>query len=398
MKLRPYPYPYEAMLAICSDLDETPNGDVYFECAKYLNTDEHTRFGPGLNLEVGNTLYFGMPEGEFSFYNASDEEKSKLIELIKSGHIDCIHSFGDHISKREEIEHIWQVLEDNGCTIKVWVDHAVAPSNFDSDIMKGQGAVKGSDCYHADLTLGKGVEYVWKGRVTSLVAQNRPISFAGIYNSKHHLASIKTMAKEALKVCLGSVGHVKYAMHGKNRLMRKATLVDGSPVIEFMRSNPSWKGVSSFETADGVSEVLTEPMLNQLCSAGGATVLYTHLGKYADPEWPFNSETVKAFKRLKSYVDSGKIKVTTTRRLLDYCRAVEEIDWESSETDKSVKISLKTNLPLIALQGLTWYIKESQSVEIWVNGIQCNELTYNRADKSNQVSVSLTWKNLSFPS
>ena len=31
VQLRQLPYPYRAMLAICSDLDETPNRSVYWE-------------------------------------------------------------------------------------------------------------------------------------------------------------------------------------------------------------------------------------------------------------------------------------------------------------------------------------------------------------------------------
>ena len=66
IKLRKYPYPYQAMLAICSDLDETPNKEIYFETARYLNTTEETSLGKGVGLEVGNTIYFDMPENNFS--------------------------------------------------------------------------------------------------------------------------------------------------------------------------------------------------------------------------------------------------------------------------------------------------------------------------------------------
>ena len=50
---RPYPYPYRAALAVCSDLDETPDRRVYEQIARYLNTTADTAMGPGLGLEVG---------------------------------------------------------------------------------------------------------------------------------------------------------------------------------------------------------------------------------------------------------------------------------------------------------------------------------------------------------
>ena len=58
VQLRPLPYPYRAMLAICSDLDETPDRQVYWEIMRFLNTRENTAIGPGVGLEVGNSIYF----------------------------------------------------------------------------------------------------------------------------------------------------------------------------------------------------------------------------------------------------------------------------------------------------------------------------------------------------
>ena len=51
--LRALPYPYRAMLAIASDLDETPDLGVYLESMRYLNTRGDTSMGPGVGLEVG---------------------------------------------------------------------------------------------------------------------------------------------------------------------------------------------------------------------------------------------------------------------------------------------------------------------------------------------------------
>ena len=99
--LRRFPYPYKAMLAICSDLDETPDGDAYWEIARYLNTTQTTAMGQGAGLEVGNTIYFDMPAEQFSYWNTNDAGRAMVRALIQSGHVDCLHSYGDLATTRE---------------------------------------------------------------------------------------------------------------------------------------------------------------------------------------------------------------------------------------------------------------------------------------------------------
>ena len=85
------PYPYRAMLAICSDLDETPDRETYWNIMRYLNTGQQTAMGTGVNLEVGNSIYFDMPANQFAYWNTDDAGRAMIRMLIKSGHIDCLH-------------------------------------------------------------------------------------------------------------------------------------------------------------------------------------------------------------------------------------------------------------------------------------------------------------------
>ena len=62
---RRFPYPYRALLAICSDLDETTDGTAYHELMRFLNTAGESALGPGAGLEVGNSIFFDMPPGQF---------------------------------------------------------------------------------------------------------------------------------------------------------------------------------------------------------------------------------------------------------------------------------------------------------------------------------------------
>ena len=100
VRLRRFPYPYRAMLAICSDLDETPDRHVYWETMKFLNTTEETTMGSGVGLEVGNSIYFDMPPDQFAYWNTDDAGREMVRSLIQSGHIDCLHSYGDLATTR----------------------------------------------------------------------------------------------------------------------------------------------------------------------------------------------------------------------------------------------------------------------------------------------------------
>src|SRR5262245_31961816 len=309
--LRPWPYPYEAALAICSDLDETPTAADYLDMMRLLNTTEPTRLGRGVGLEVGNTIYFDMPPSQFSYWNGDDRARASIRALIQSGHVDCLHSFGDLATTRAHAGRALDELARHNCEIKVWIDHGVAPSNFGADIMQGSGDVEGSAAYHADLTCSFGIEYVWRGRVTSVIGQDVPRRLGGIARWRHPAASSVTAAKEAAKGWLARAGSAKYGSHRANDLVWESRLRSGQPVREFLRANPSWAGISVYETADGLGEVMTPEFLSRLVHRGGACVLYTHLGKMKLPGRALMPATRSALEHLSAEFASGSLLVTT---------------------------------------------------------------------------------------
>jgi hypothetical protein len=110
------------MLAICSDLDETPDRHVFWEIARYLNSSDATPMGPGVGLEVGNSIYFDMAPDQFAYWNTDDRGRAMVQELVRSGHIDCIHSFGDLATTRAHAARALEELQRHGCRLEVWVD------------------------------------------------------------------------------------------------------------------------------------------------------------------------------------------------------------------------------------------------------------------------------------
>jgi len=392
------------MLAICSDLDETPDREVYFDIMRFLNTTKETALGKGVGLEVGNSIYFDMLPGQFSYWNTDERGREMIRTLIRSGHIDCLHSYGDLATTRAHAERALEELSKHGCNLDVWIDHAVAPSNFGADIMKGFGDVPGSQVYHADLTCDYGIKYVWRGRITSVIGQEAPRTLKGIYNRNHPMDSARTIIKEFMKGFMARAGSIKYAMHGPNEILRRVDLRDGHKVWEFMRSNPYWGGVQNFATADGLSEVLNKTMLDHLVNRQGVCILYTHLGKIKNRNEPFNNNTKNALRLLAKYSQEGKILVTTTRRLLNYFRVQRDIAVSISTETNGVTIDFgadnrKKGERLIPgnIQGLSLYVQDSVNTQVTLNGAKVADFKCNAPDHTGRKSISFPWTPLQFP-
>ena len=384
------------MLAICSDLDETPDREVYEETARFLNTTEATAMGEGLGLEVGNTIYFDMPPDQFAYWNTDDRGRALVRALIRSGHIDCFHSFGDLATTRQQAGRSLDELAHHGCRLSVWIDHAIAPTNFGADIMRGTGDVPGAPAYHADLTCGFGVEYVWRGRVTSVVAQDVPRRLGGIFDPRHPLASARTLAKEMTKSGLARLGHAKYAMHPPNEVLRPARLRDGREVSEFLRANPFWLAVDKGETADGLAGVLVRPMLERLIARGGVSILYTHLGKVRDRRQPLGPATRAALEGLAALHREGRILVTTTRRLLDYRAAVRQATVALADRDGSREVEI-TLPPTGPRTGSPSTCPGPKPTRLRLNGREVTDARYNGPDHTGRASLSVPWRPLEFP-
>lgn len=351
--------------------------------------------GQGVGLEVGNTIYFNMPAGQFSYWNADDRGQAVIRSLIQSGHIDSLHSYGDLATTRAHAERALAELSKYNCALDVWIDHGIAPSNFGKDIMRGQGDIINSEVYHADLTTGFGIKYVWMGRVTSVIGQDIRRRLLGAWNRNHPIISSITMLKEYIKGLLAWGGNSKYAMHGSNQVMREVHLRSGQRVNEFIRASPHWGGVSYNDGADGLSEVLTKNVLSRLVDREGVCILYTHLGKFYGSE-PFSVAVKNALGLLARY-SKDKILVTTTSRLLNYCRMARDLRLSASMKGEHVAIDVLTKENENNLAGLTIYTPDPEKTHVTINGREITNLRHNAPDHTGHPTISLPWPRLAFP-
>ncbi len=403
--LRPKPYPYRSILTICSDLDATPDKHLYMKIMRFLNTDDETAMGRGVGLEIGNSIHFRAKENRFSYESTDDAGRAMVRSLIESGHIDCLHSFGERVYSRADVERAIDELNKHSCFLKVWVDHGGAVTNFGPDIMGGHGDKIGHAAYHADLTIDYGIQYVNRGRATSIVGQDCAARLGGLFTLDHPIASGRTWLKEVAKRKLARVGSQKYSLHGSNDVLRPVTLRDGSKVYDFMRCNPHWAGVGAYADGQHIGDVLTPDIFTRLVEREGSCIIYTHLGRVIDPAIPFDQKAVHAFRGLAEAQQRGEILVTTTYRMLTYCRAMREASFESRESNGVTHIDVETQaqanwlgtLKRCDLSGLTFYVPDVRRTQVSIDGDVVQNLQLNPPDDTGRPSVSLPWSRLEFP-
>ncbi|MFQ5415361.1 MAG: hypothetical protein ACE5E6_12965, partial [Phycisphaerae bacterium] len=312
--------------------------------------------------------------------------------------------------------------------------------------MRGHGDEVGHAAYHADLTIGSGVRYVWRGRVTSVVGQAMPAGTAshaggaagrvgacardehadgaparggrrggasglagrlgGVWRGAHPIGSTVTVAREAAKQVLGRLGHAKYGIHRGNAVMRTSALRDGTGVYEFLRSNPHWGGVSCCDTGRGIGEVLTARMLDRLVAVEGACILYTHLGKVDDPARPFSPCAVAGLARLADRYHGGEILVWTTRRALRYAALTSALRWSATRSGASLdlRVTLAPGGGVVDVAfgaedaaGLTFYVPRVSRCSLTINGVRRGDAVLHPPDHTGRASVSVPIPRLTFP-
>jgi hypothetical protein len=273
--------------------------------------------------------------------------------------------------------------------------------------MVGSGDIPISPAYHADLTLRHGVRYVWRGRTTSIIGQNAPITvrtLATIFHTEHPATSVRTMLKQAAKLSLGALGNPRWDLHTRNRVCRPTRLRNGQPVWEFMRSNPHWAGPGRGATAGELDDVLTPAMLAALVRSEGVCVLYTHLGKILNPRYPLTASAQAAVSRLARMHEKGLIFVTTTHRLLRYLTVRDYVRVSAYRTGGWVTVSIGQvdDLALGAftpsaddVMGLTFVLDRCDGVALSLANGQI--LSCDVVHNGDKTIAAVPWKRLVFP-
>ena len=369
--------------------------------------------GEGVGLEIGNSFYFYDKEGKVSYFCHDEYAKRVIIDLIRAGYIDCLHSYGDGATSRGEILRAIDVLDRNNCKLDVWVNHHGAQSNFSRkfEYMFGEcrGDAPGSNVYHADVTLDYGMRFVWVGATTRVIGQsptNSSSSLFTVFGSQYPLRSCVSILKEIRKRALGKWGDERFIIHRLNQLTRVTQLEDGQRVHEFIRYCNHPVSISQGATSRGLAYAISRRALEHLKAVQGFTIVYTHLGKNSDCQQVIAQETQAALRNLEREYRDGEIYVTTTSKLLNYYHTCRCLVWSHQQEGGRIQIIIdRVDDPVFGqsqptvqqLQGLTFHVPDSSRVDVYLRGIKLKGIERNSADDFGVESVTIPLTYLSFP-
>ncbi|BCJ85637.1 hypothetical protein [Effusibacillus dendaii] len=389
--IRKFPYPYEAMLSIASDIDDT-TVEEFKQYHRFLNTKETTPYGQGVGLDISDSMFMYMgndqqvkvdKEGHgmnfvmtyFDGLNPNQIHNAAQIDyFFKAGWIDSLHGYGDFSRKnthdisfnRSLVEKAWQALNQSGIHPKVLINHGDEANvgNFGgyspNRVTKYQeGDVPKSPYYNADLTLKNGIHYIWNSIAESEFGHDSPIF--------------------------------------------EIKLRDGQKVWGFHRYTHELKG-SQYNWNWSPRDLhlqLTNQHLDELIKKHQYSILAQHFGGY-NLGFPLGEEDIKSLRELASYQEQGKILVARTSRLLDYSAAQQFVDYTVAHEEGKMWINIKSiKDPIFGVEepsieqvrGLTFYTDDPENTILLLNltPIPSSEVQRNKADSSGKKSISIRW-------
>ncbi len=292
-----FPLPYQAMLAISSDVE-------YTSWQSQLGLIELAgRHG----LEMAFSYWcFGDPELTWRLLeddNTPSSQANAAFSLARAGILDTLHSFGGVTDgrgaafDRSRIAPALQRLRDAGVGTRVYSNHGTIHDvqNVGGDWASYQkGDVPGHPSYHLDLTTGFGIRFFWTD-----IDSDSERSFFGIGPKA-----------------------------GKPLFSPQAAR-DGQRILRFRRfRGPFTRAPHAGTFAAQLDMVLSHPV-------EGYSVVYQHLGITRDGDGParqvvppyFDPKGMAAFERLASLQRDGVLLVTTTERLLVYALLMQARPW-----------------------------------------------------------------------
>ncbi|MEA2030309.1 MAG: hypothetical protein U9N55_01770 [candidate division Zixibacteria bacterium] len=418
--IRKFPYPYRAALSICSDIDRTTSIDKFLDIQKFLNLDRETAYGLGLNLDIGNSFWFynqyyqeqialhsndSLSEeitkfdpnlGISLFIGTSDSLWSyadTLISLIRSGHLDCLHSYG-HFHKggfnRDLCIQAIDLFKRESLTVDVFVNHGAEENqNNIGEASWFLGDNLGTDTYHTDMSVSMGIKFIWRGHVTHCIGQN------GCF-------SIVNLAKQGYEF-IQDIMYKEQNYHHDNKLVHVYKLDDNQKVFEFVRYNNQF-GKYSIAHEEYIAHQLGQDQINDLVDKKGYMIFYTHLG--TNPHQPYLSlSTVGALRHIKEKYDRGELLVATTSQLLNYYVHQKYLYWREENWNGNLHIIIDSITNEVEgsyvpcekdLAGVTFYVPEDCKVVLSIND---NPIPFvrNAKDQTGKESISIPWQTLKFP-
>ncbi len=406
IKLRKFPYPYNAALAICSDIDGTSWED-FIAIHQFLNTNQTTIMGDGLGLPIGDSFWMydrpDLTNSAFSYFENFEGKPSKVApmirDLVHAGILDVMHSYGNFamigdFSRRLAMQAI-EELQKYNLNLSVWTNHggiesiqnigALSWGKGDIPAHEGNGTSGNLDCYHADVLSKYGIRFYWdcEMSLTSLVGQDSPVHFSEAYWRSPLYSGFKAKTKSIIKGYFSFADLLYFKFRKKhfipwqpfdfqNSLIQLDQLRDGNILFKFKRY-----GNGKLDWSEHLNFLLNDKVLNHLIRKNGYLILYIHLGdkKLKQDSMPLPAETIQKLRQLAALYHAGKIWVESTSRLLNYNFIHKYLKWSVTATESHYQIKIEqlseempaTDLSLNDLSGLTFICPDNKEVSIIFN-------------------------------
>lgn len=376
ISLQPFPYPYRAGMAICNDIDNTSK-ELFNTLHQFLNTNQETANGSGLNLEIGDSFWF-LPNAPHVMGMDDTTDKEQIIQLNKAGWLDSLHTYGDFnddpCCSRERINSICDCFTQHKVSIPVWINHGNANNrhNLWGRLASSySGDLPDSPYYHFDLTKKHGVKYYWWSEISSF-----PLSCAAPHKMAFHLRKFEVLVKNSIKQVTGNVKKIR-DLRQPFELALPVQLRDGNKIWGFTRYNQNPNGEWSRPGRHTLKYQLTEHFLKQLIAQKGYCILYTHFGQ---PSWQpgtplFDTENLAALKRLAEKNRNNQIWLTRTAQLLRYWVTRHHLVWNTDKEGKTYRINIQEiNDPVEGarkpsreeLTGITFSTPHYKNTELYI--------------------------------
>jgi hypothetical protein len=369
--LRKFPYPFKCALAFASDIDFC-SVEEFDEIHRFLNTTEMTTMGPGLGLDIADSMWMydvaddpnvGIAPS-MSYWKGTKpsvvKDAQRIREHIDKGWIDSLHTYGNfHPTKgpfrRELAKAALEELSSKGIFLDTWIDHG-GPSIADDFAQyykwsDEHGDDPNSPAYHTDLLIAYGVRYVW--------------------------------------------GPVRQEF-GTEKLVVPLTLRDGRRIWQFSRYHSTGGKEEMDCYPNRIDCQLTEHNLKRLKESNLWEIVANHFGAptpgrtgLVKTRPPFGPEAREALRRLAYEFRRGNIMVLRTSWLLKYYVVSKHLDWVYDPDNKTILIKAVDDpvfgryVPTLTdLREITFYVSSPIHPNIILGDRQLRDedLTYNAHD------------------
>lgn len=391
-RIRALPYPFQAMVAISTDIDFT-RLPALREIHRFINTTEQTYMGEGVGLDISNSLWFydtnpSPAKATVSIFAGHGEVQSpyarEITEYVRTGWIDTLHSYGNFEVgqfpfSRAHAERAVAFAEKEDLRFPIWTNHGGSSNR--QNIGKSaemEGDKPASSAYHTNLFPSLGIEFVWRQGEGS--RSGAPSLIADMQlQDKSHVFGFHRNAQ-----VVAEAGTSRRLMACRNL---RGTRAKGKDHIAVWRPQ-------------ALDLQISESILDELVQANKLCIFAQHFGFIA-PTNCFDPRAVSALRLLRSSQDAGRVLVARTSRLLQYNRIRDHVNTAQSVQERLTTIDILsisdpvrgTWVPSVRdLRGLTFYCAEPHLTEIRIAGkpVPSAEVVKNPSDGASP-SVGIRW-------